>query len=386
MIRSYKYRIYPTKSQITILNNTFEICRKVYNNTLALRKNAWGCDHKSLTLFDTHYYLKQWKIDQPELKTVYSQVLQHVQFRVDFAFQAFFRRLKSGETPGYPRFKGRGRYNSITYPQWGNGGTKIDSNIILFPKIGQIKTVFHRPVVGKIKIVSIRRTSTNKWFVSIICDDIPKNILPESQEHVGIDVGLKTFAMLSNGEFVDNPRFYRQEEKNIKSADKKASLCKKGSIERKLARRVVARIYERISNKREDFVHKFSRSLANRYGIICFEDLKTSEMIKDNYLSKSIMDAAWRKLIHHTTYKAEEAGRVVVLVDPKNTSQICSKCGKIVQKDLYIRIHDCPSCGLRIDRDLNAAINILRLGLQSLGKPLKALTYSEGVITGPIAF
>lgn len=365
MIKTYHYRIYPTKSQTTTLNNTLEICRKVYNNTLALRRDSWNYDRKRLTLFDTEKILTQWKKEFPELNSVFSQVLCDVQKRVDFAFQAFFRRVKSGETPGYPRFKSSGRYDSITYPQM---GFKVKTNFIYLSKIGEVKTIFHRQINGKIKIVIINKTPTNKWFVSIVCDDIPKNILPESREYVGIDVGLKTFATLSNGASIDNPRFYKEEEKELARVHRKFSLSKKNTSIKLKARRVVARVYERISNKRENFVQLFSRTLINQYGLICFEDLQISEMVKNNHLAKSIMDAAWNKLIHHTTYKAEEAGRVVVLVDPKNTSQTCSKCGQIVQKDLSVRIHNCPNCGLKIDRDLNAAINILRLGLQSFGE------------------
>ena len=352
MLKAYQYRIYPTKAQITSLNQTLEICRKVYNNTLALRRDSWDYDQKSVSLFETNKELTLWKQKYPKLSLVYSQALQNAQMRVDLAFKAFFRRIKSREDPGYPRFKGKGRYDSITYPQV---GFKINENDIYFSKIGKIKTIFHRPMEGNVKIVTIKRTPTQKWYVSIICEDVPTHPLSSSKECVGIDVGLKTFAILSNGEKVENPKFYQREEKILVNAQRKEK-----------PRKVIARIYERISNKREDFIQKLSRSLVIRYGVICFEDLKIQKMIENPRYAKGIMDAAWNKLVQYTSYKAEDAGRSVVLVDPKNTSQMCSRCGQIVAKDISMRMHKCPFCGYKSDRDLNAAINIMRLGLQSL--------------------
>lgn len=378
MIKTYHYRIYPTKSQITTLNKTIEICRKVYNNTLALRKNAWNDRKENISYFSCYQYLKAWKEEFPELKNIHSQVLQDAQHRVDLALKGFFGRVKSGNKPGFPRFKSFGRYNSISFTQF---GFKIFDNCIRLHQIGKVKTIFHRPIEGVVKQVNIKRTSTNKWFVSIMCDNIPKQITPFSEKYAGVDVGLETFAMLSDGLYFEMPKFEKNEKTNLSKAHKKFSRNLKNTIKRKKYKRIAARIYERTSNKRENFIHQVSRHIINNYKIICFEKLNIADMIQNSHLAKSIKDASWGKLIDYTIYKAEEAGRVVVLVNPINTSQICSKCDQIVAKDLSVRIHDCPNCGLKIDRDLNAAINILRLGLQSLGKPLKALTYSEGVIT-----
>lgn len=363
MLKSYQYRLYPTKSQIAILNNTLEICRKVYNDTLALRRDLWDNEHKNVSLFETNRQLTQWKKDHPELKTVHSQVLQNAQLRVDLAFKAFFRRCKSGENPGYPRFKQFNRHDSFTYPQM---GYDIQEKSIDLSKIGNVKTTFHRPLDGMPKTVTIRRTPTNKWFVSIACEDVPAKPLPESNECIGIDVGLKTFAMLSNGHAIKNPKFYQKEQKNLAKVQRKLSVCEKGSPDQKRAKKVVARVHERIKNKREDFVQKLSCNLVNQYGTICFENLNVKNMVQNPDYSKGILDAAWSKLIQYTTYKAEEAGRVVVLVNPKNTSQMCSRCGLIVAKGISERIHNCPYCGYVADRDINAAINIMRLGLQSL--------------------
>jgi putative transposase len=368
MLKVFQYRMYPTKAQVSTLNRTLNLCRKVYNNTLALRRDAWDYDHENVSLFDSHKDLTLWKQEFPELKSVHSQVLQDAQLRVDLSYKAFFRRVKSSEEkPGYPRFKGYGRYDSITYPQAGYW-INTDDNIVKLSKIGNISTVIHRPTEGIVKQVNVRKTHTDKWFVSVVCDDIPTSALPESEECVGIDVGLKTFAMLSNGEAVENPRFYRREEKELARVQRKVALTKN-----KATKKVVARVHERISNKRENFTQQLSRALVNRYGTICFEKLDIRSMVLKNnhtpgtlHLAKGILDAAWSKLVQYTTYKAEDAGRVVVLVNPAYTSQMCSRCGEIVAKDLSVRVHDCSHCGYVADRDLNAAINILRLGLQSL--------------------
>jgi len=185
---------------------------------------------------------------------------------------------------------------------------------------------------------------------------------------VGIDVGLESFATLSNGEKIDHPRFFRSEEKALAKAQRRLSKCEKGTPDRMKALKVVQRIHERIANKRYYFAHQVSHDLVERFGLIAFEDLSITKMLNNHCLAKSVSDAAWRMLVTITSYKAESAGSIVVLVDPRNTSQLCSRCGLKVTKLLSDRVHECPECGLVMDRDENAAINILRLGLQSLPK------------------
>jgi len=362
-VKAFRYRIYPTKAQERVLEQTLEECRWVYNQTLAYRRDAWQERQESVSYYMTTKLLPQWKQERPSLKIVYSQVLQDVQRRVDKAFKGFFRRVKNGKEPGYPRFKGKGRYRSITYPQFGFHIT--DDGRLHLSKIGDIKIKLHRPIGGEIKQVTIRRYPTGKWFACFTCEVEPES-LPATERYVGIDLGLKSFAVLSNGEVVDNPRFFRREERGLAKAQCRLSKAEKGTPEHNKRRRIVARIHERISNKRSDFSHKLSRHLVNEYDVICFEGLNIHGMVKNHCLAKSISDAAWRQLISHTMYKAENAGRRVVLVNPRHTSQICSRCGCLIKKTLSDRVHKCPHCGLEIDRDLNAAINILGLGLQSL--------------------
>jgi len=366
MRKSFKYPIYPTKSQQSRMERTLDLCRWVYNQTLAYRKDAWEKEGRSTSKYETHNLLPEWKVEKPELNEVHSQVLQNVQERVEMAFQAFFRRVKSGEKPGYPRFRGLGWYDSFTYPQ---SGFKLLCGKLRLSKVGDVKIKLHRPIEGKIKRLTIRRTSTGKWFAcfSVEIDDPPKPPWKDGSM-VGIDVGLESFATLSNGEKIDNPRFFRSEEKALAKAQRRLSKCEKGTPDRMKALKVVQRIHERIANKRYYFAHQVSHDLVERFGLIAFEDLSITKMLNNHCLAKSISDAAWRMLVTITSYKAESAGSIVVLVDPRNTSQLCSRCGLKVTKLLSDRVHECPECGLVMDRDENAAINILRLGLQSLPK------------------
>ncbi|MDD1759735.1 MAG: transposase, partial [Methanothrix sp.] len=308
-----------------------------------------------------------WKQDKPELKMVYAQTLQNVQERVDLAFKAFFRRVKSGEKPGYPRFRGKGWYDSFTYPQPQKGGRVVNGKLRL-PSIGDIKIKLHRPIEGKIKRLTVRRAATGKWYA---CFSVEVEVLPKPPwkdgSLVGVDVGLESFATLSNGEKIANPRFFREEENELARVQRKLSKAPKGTPERKKALKAIERVHERIANKRYEFAHQISSQFVNRYGLIAFEDLNIKGMTENHCLAKSIHDVAWNMLVTLTSYKAASAGSMVVLVDPRNTSKMCSRCGILVEKSLSNRIHNCPQCGLSMDRDWNAAINILRLGLQSVG-------------------
>ncbi len=365
MRKTYKYRLYPTPGQTRLLERVLEECRWLYNETLAYRKRAWEERRESVSLYATQRLLPEWKQARPSLKQVHSQVLQNVQVRVDLAFKAFFRRVKAGETPGYPRFRGKGRYDSFTFPQFGFS-LDPDKQRLNLSKIGDVKIVLHRPIEGTIKTLTVRRTATGKWYACFSVEYECEPLDP-SPHVVGVDVGLESFATLSTGEKIANPRFFRRDEKALARAQRKLSVAEKGTPEREKRRKVVARIHERIANRRGDFAHKLARRLVSENQIVVFEDLNTNGMLKNRCLAKSIADAAWSQLIQYTTYKAECAGRRVVLVNPRNTSQACSGGGEWVEKSLSVRLHRCPSCGLVLDRDYNAALNILALGLQSLG-------------------
>ena len=360
MIKSYKFRIYPNKNQEAALLFTLNTCRHLYNDSLAERiHNAeinklydywqlfpWGKPpwiHKyeqmaSLTRNKTDYQ-----------RQVYAQVLQNVINRVDKTYINFFNGA------GYPRFQGRNRYDSFTYPQ--NWGYKIIDNKLKLSKIGLIKIIQHRPIEGKIKTCTIKR-DVDQWYVTFVCevDNIP---LPPSNQSIGIDVGLNSLITTSTGEQIPPPKFLRKSEHQLKKTQRSLSNKKKGSSNRNKQRIEVARIHRHIRNQRKDFNHKLSHQLIQSYDTIVFEKLQIKNMVKNHCLAKSIQDASWQQLIIFTQYKAEYAGRNVELVNPRNTSKTCSKCGNIQDMPLSQRTYNCPSCGLTLDRDHNAAINIL---------------------------
>ena len=369
-MKTFKYRIYPTKAQTTQLEKQLELCRWLYNKTLETRKSAHEVEGRSVGHYDTIKMIPGWKVEKPALKTVHSQVLQNVSTRVELAYQAFFRRVKAGEDPGYPRFKGYGRYDSMTYPQYGNG-VRLDGNILNLSKIGSVKVKLYRELCGTPKTVCIRRDAVGKWFVTFSCECEAKRLLDEPKR-VGVDVGLQTFATLSTGEKIANPRFFKHEQDALAKAQRRMEKHAKGTPERAKRRKVVSRIHNRITNKRTNFAHQLSRRLVNEFGVLVFEKLAVVDMMSNhtrvfgNKLNKSIADVAWSQLAQFAAYKAADAGRLFLQVDPRNTSKKCSRCGSIVVKDLSVRVHDCPHCGLVLDRDHNAAINILALGLQSV--------------------
>jgi putative transposase len=367
MRKAFKYRIYLTNGQRRILERQLEECRWAYNETLAERKRAYDARGETLRLYDTQAMLPVWKLTRPALKLVHSQVLQNISVRVDLAFQAFFRRVKRGDSePGYPRFKGFGRYDSITYPQYGNG-VRLEGDRLILSKVGAVHVVLHRPLDGTPKTVTLTRSRTGKWYACFSCErDVEP--LPPTSKVVGIDVGLSSFATLSDGEQIANPRFYRRDAADLQRVQRRKDAAKNAQNwpENAKQKRILAKIHERIANRRSDFAHKRSRELVDTYQVIVCEDLVPMEMGKSRGMRTSIMDVAWTQFISMTISKAEEAGRTVVLVNPRNTSKMCSSCGELVEKTLGTRMHICPHCGLVLDRDANAARNILQRGLQTL--------------------
>ena len=364
MHKSFKYRMYPTFKQEYLLVNHLEECRMLYNHFLVDRIQVYKNKNESLGLYDQIKNLPTLKEDRPSLSQVHSQVLQNVAVRVDLSFKAFFRRCKQkGIKVGFPRFKGIGRYDSITYPQ--KKGFLLKDKYIRLGKIGNVKIKKHRELKGSFKNCTIRKTATGKWYAMIICE-ITKNPLYKNEQIIGVDVGIKKFATLSNGKQIANPIFFKKEEKELVKAQRKLSKLGKNNPKREKVRKVVARVHERIRFKRHDFAHQLARKLVNKYGLIAIEDLKINRMVMNPIFSKRIHDAAWGQFLQCLFYKAEEADRKVIAVNPAYTSQDCSRCGNRRRKPLEERWHSCKNCGLSIDRDENAAKNILRLGLQSL--------------------
>lgn len=363
-MKTYKYKLYPSSKTKKILEKQFEDCRYVYNTCISIRKTTYEQTKQSLNYYYFAKQISSWKQTYPELKEIHSQVFQDVLKRVDKTYQSFFRRIKSGDTPGYPRFKNINRYDSITYPQYGNG-CFLDGNVLRLSKIGDVKVVLHRQIKGIIKTVTIKRTPTNKWYATFSVKETP-NVLQPNNNAIGIDVGLKSFIKFNNGEYISNPKFFKQEESKLKKLQsKKDKLSKTSSKRKKLSKRITY-LHEKISNKRSNFAHQLSRQIVNKYSVISVEKLDVKNMMEKSYFAKSIGDAAWTQFRNLLSYKAVEAGRNYIEVNPAYTSQTCSVCGNRKKLELKDRIYECDCCDLKIDRDQNAAINILTVGLHSL--------------------
>jgi putative transposase len=364
MRKTFKMRLFPSKRQENLLRETLGECQWLYNKLLEGRKYEYETSKKSLTLYDQHSQTTQYKKERQSLKRVHSQVLQNVAVRIDLAFKAFFRRVKEKNgAVGFPRFKAYFRYDSFTYPQ---SGFVLDGHHLRLSKIGNVHIKLHRQIEGDIKTLTIKRSSTGKWYASFSCE-VDAKPLTESNQSIGLDVGLESFAHLSNDERVENPRFFRKEEKRLAKAQRNLSKQEIGTPQRAKRRKVVSRVHERINFKRSDFIHQESRKIINSFGIICVEDLNVNRMMHNHCLAKSIADAAWSGFFAQLSSKAEEAGRVFIKVNPAYTSQDCSKCGHRQKMPLSNRMYVCPCCHLEINRDLNASLNILAVGLYSIG-------------------
>lgn len=346
-----------------MLQAQLDECRWLYNELLGQRKLAYEDLSISLSKYQQSMLLPLLKEERAALDQVHSQVLQNVVDRLDKAFQAFFRRCKAGEDPGFPRFRGMHRYNSFCYPQ--SGFSLVDKELKL-SKIGNIRITMHRPIEGEIKTCTLRRNASGDWDVSLSCAVDVEPLTP-TQEAIGIDVGLEHFATLSNGQEIANPRFFKHGEKALAIAQRKLASLKKGMPERRKQGKVVAKVHERISNQRKDFCHKESKKIVDQYQYICVEDLNIKKMIEGSRLAKSITDASWNQFRQFLSYKAVEAGRKLGMVNPAYTTQDCSQCKRREEKTLSERMHCCSQCGYKATRDLNAAQNILALGLDGLG-------------------
>ena len=375
--KTYQFRLYPTHKQELLLENWLLLCCETYNAALDERKSAYRMAGVSLSYEDQCAELPGCKQVRPDLAPVPAQVLQDVVKRVDLAFAAFFGRVEEGKTPGFPRFKSRFRYHSLTFKQFGNSfklhveGKKKRGKLEL-AKLGLVKMVLHRKLIGTPKTAIVKRAPTGKWFVNVTVElsvkDLQEKRLLPSDEAVGIDVGLKTFAYLSTEEEIANPRFFREDEVKLARAQRKLSRAPKGSKERDRARKVVARTHERIANRRKNFIEQEVNQLVARFGFLAVEALVVRNLVKNPKLAKSIADASWSMFFTRLVAKAEEAGRQVVKVNPAYTSQTCSACGHRQSMPLSVRVYECPQCGLVIHRDHNGSKNILADGLHACGR------------------
>ena len=353
MRKTFQYRIYPTQKQTILLRHVLSVCRHLYNDMLHDRKVAYDDGRCRLSFYDQCGWLKF--VDK---RGVYGHILQNVLYRVDRSFQNFFRRVKNGdEKVGYPRFQGRDRYDSFTYPDPYGAGYKIKDGKLHLSKIGAIRIIQHRELEGDVKTCTIKRDG-DQWYVFFsveLPDPEPKEVITS----VGVDVGITTLATLSDGTEIENPKTLNKYDSKLRKAHRDLSRKKKGSNNRNKQKVVLSGIYRKVRNVRKDNLHKVSRFLVDTYDQIVFEDLQIKNMVKNHHLARSIHDASWGMLISLTTYKAEYAGGSVELVNPRNTSKRCSVCGSIKPMPLSQRTYRCPDCGAVMGRDHNAAINIL---------------------------
>jgi putative transposase len=367
MRRTYKYKAKITKATEVACNQWLSLCCRLYNAALEQKIDAYSRCRVSLSAWQQMKELPALKDAFPEYKTVVAQVLQDVINRLDKAFRGFFRRVKAGNAKaGFPRFKSFTRYDSFTLTQ---AGWKLEGRYLYVKGVGRFKLFLSRPIEGSIKTVTVCRMSTGKWFVCFSCDHVPARAFPEVTDAVGIDVGLKYFCKDSDDHTIENPRFLRQGSNLIRRRSRSLARKKKGSQNRKEARVLLAKAHEKVYNQRYDFAHKTANYYVSKYNEIYVEDLNIRNMVKNRHIAKSISDAAWGTFFDCLTYKAEEAGRQITKVNPRKTSQNCSQCGALVPKTLSVRVHYCPTCGVTLDRDLNAAINI-----KALGQRVQALT------------
>ena len=362
MRRSFKYRLYPTRAQTSALHRQVDEACRLYNAAVEECRSAWRMLRISIGYLDQANQLKAIRA-AGDVGVANFSACQDVLRRVDKTFAAFFRRISASEKAGYPRFRSRHRYDSLTWPAWGDGCALRSPGRLYLQGVGDLKLKWHRrlPAEASIKTVTAKR-EVGHWYVCFSVELPEPEPLPVCNLAVGIDVGLTRFAVCSDGAEIANPRHFRASERRLRIAQRKLARRKKRSRRRQKARQELARLHLHVRNQRRDFHHQTAHTLVERYGLIAVEALNVKGLA-GSMLAKSIQDAGWSQFVRFLSDKAANAGRALTAVNPAGTTQRCSGCGEHVPKRLSERQHLCPGCGLVLGRDLNAALNILQRAL-----------------------
>ena len=364
MRRTYRYRLYPTRAQTDALERQLGQACDLYNAALQHRRDAYRERGQSIGWRDQSAELKHMRAEGLLDSGANSWSQQSVLRRLDRAFQAFFRRCKAGEKPGYPRFRSRRRYDTLDFTFAGNaGGIALRDGRLRVQGVGSVKVRMHREIPAGATLCEARvtRRAGGKWYVALSLKDVAPRPLSATGRNVGIDLGIATFAATSDGEMIPGPRANRTASKSVRRAQRKVTRRKRGSNRRRKAVMLLARQREHEANVRRDHAHKAARALVERYDVIAVENLNVRGLAK-GMLARDCSDQGWAAFVALLIEKAEDAARRVVLVDARNTSQACSACGVLVPKLLGVRVHSC-ACGYVADRDVNAARNVLARAL-----------------------
>ena len=366
MEKAFKYRIYPNKAQKVLLAKTFGCCRFVYNYYLNMHNDAYKKDGTYLNYYDYANDLKSLKTAKPWLKEVDSTSLQSAVRDLDIAFKNF---IKHGK--GQPHFKSKKTHAFSYTSKCVNGNIVYLEKHIKLPKLGLVKTRNRLKPEGRILSATISQTPSGKYYVSLCCTEVKATPFVKTNTNVGIDLGIRDFAILSSGEKIPNPKYLQHALLKLAKAQRALSRKTKFSVNYNKARLKVARLQEHVAAQRKDYLHKLSTYIVRTYDIIGIEDLTVSNMIKNHKLARNIADVSWSELTKQLEYKAAWYGKTVIRVNTfYASSQTCSNCGTKhpITKDLKVRRWTCPNCGMELDRDINAAINILNESLRILSE------------------